>query len=26
VMGVLIGRFANNLERTIIESEQGPRE
>ena len=26
VMGVLIGRFANNLERTIVESEQRPNE
>jgi len=25
-MGVLIGRFANNLERTIVESEQRPNE
>tara|TARA_Y100000746_G_scaffold170560_1_gene147879 strand:- start:3872 stop:4087 length:216 start_codon:yes stop_codon:yes gene_type:complete len=25
VMGVLIGRFANNLERTIVESEQRPK-
>ena len=26
VMGVLIGRYANNLERTIVESEQRPNE
>ena len=25
VMGVLIGRFANNLERTIVESDQRPK-
>jgi hypothetical protein len=26
VMGVLIGRFASNLERTIVESDQRPKE
>jgi hypothetical protein len=26
VMGVLIDRFANNLERTIVEFEQQPNE
>ena len=26
VMGVLIGRFANNLDRIIVESEQRPNE